>query len=64
MKNISLRLDPDVLVPVVADGIDDFVEGLERGVGIAGDDDFGTGVVGEEGAEVTAEAADGAAFRR
>ena len=62
MKVRSLRLDAHVLVPVVADGIDDCVEGLERGVGIAGDDDFGSGVVGEEGAEVAAEAADGLFF--
>lgn len=62
MKVSSLRLDPDVLVAVVANGIGGFVEGLERGVGIAGDDDFGAGVIEEEGAEVTAKAANGLLF--
>ena len=57
-----LRLDPDVFVPVVADGIDRVVEGFERGVVVAGDFDSGTEVLGEVCAEEAAEAVHGVFF--
>lgn len=57
-----LRLDPDVFVPVVADGIDRVVEGFERGVVVAGDFDSGTEVLGEVCAEEAAEAVHGDFF--
>jgi hypothetical protein len=62
MKNILVLLDAGILVSVVANGIENSDEDFVVGFGFGLDEDSGTGVVGEEGAEEAAEAVHGDFF--